>query len=135
MNGLGDMLRDELGAALCVLDLDATSPLEGSADIDIDVRWEGTGLDSNESERLVFASQSYAVRCGRRASGASARVVRGVVTGLGTDLMEASYDALRLLTGVDGARMDSTWELTETGARIQVWTPRGEHLIANLVAI
>lgn len=129
------ILRSEMGPALAVIDLDATEALQGSADVDIDCRWEGTGLDSNESARLELASQTYAVRLGWKVPGAGARIIRSVVTGLGTDLMEASFDAFSQVAGVDPSMSDATWELTDTGARIQVWRRSGEHLIANLVAL
>jgi hypothetical protein len=105
------------------------------ADLDIDVRWEGTGLGAQESDRLEFASQSYAIRVARRRKNAGATVTRSVVKGLGTDLMEASFDAFRQATGVDPLKHDSTWSWTETGSRVQVWKENGEHLIANLVAL
>ena len=136
MNGLGEMLRSELEGAGFVLDLEGTEPLPRSAGcLMVEDTWEGTGLEANASDRLAFCSQTYAIRVARRRPNASARITRSVVTGLGTDLVEASYDALQQATGVDGLLSDSTWELTETGARIRVWRGTGEHVIANLVAI
>lgn len=138
MRNHGQNLLEAIGPNVFTIDLEETIVLEErpqGADLDIDVRWEGTGLGAQESDRLEFASQEYALRVARRRRGAGATVKRSVVEGLGTDLMEASFDAFRQVTGVDPLKHDSTWSWTDTGARVQVWTAKGEHLIANLVAL
>jgi hypothetical protein len=136
MVDLGEFLREALGEPVAVLDLEQTEDLAAapeSADLDIDARWQGTGLEDQEALALGLLSVACIVRIGRRRGQEPARIQRGTVTGLGTDMVEATMDAFRQVAGVDPSKHDATWELTDLGARIQVWKDNGEHLIGELV--
>lgn len=88
-------------------------------------------LEDAGSEPLVWPELDglFSVRWASRRRGQSAEAGEEVVGASGGDWMERTFDALNRVVGINGLENDSTWELRDGVAVVNVWIS-GRHLIA-----